>query len=230
MTASAHDDLVPDLETTSFRVLPSRPVHLALRVVLLVLVGLGVWQTMQQPAQRSVDQLLTELRDGQVAALTIEQPPYDVSGSLGVRWTGDGRPGTARFDVGTGVGDGAGVDVGRSILDAADASPRAVDVQRVTSLPAVSSPGWATGLALGTLVVLVGMLVAGPEPRVATRWAWFWLGAYAWPLALVYLVVEPTCLWDRRALVAQRRFTGGWAFLLSALLLGPLVMNLVQGT
>jgi hypothetical protein len=226
MSAAAPFDLEPAVEPEPLPVPPSRPGHLVLRVVLVLVLGLGVWNALHQPVGRTEDQLLQELANGQVATLTIERPPYDVVGSLQVRWTGDGRPAATTYEIDTGTG----VDGGPRILDAAAASPRDVDVRRVAEMPAESSPTWAVGLALGTPFVLLGMLVAGPEPRVATRWAWFWLGAYAWPLALVYLVVEPTCLWDRRTLVRQRRLTGGWAFLLSALFLGPLVMNLVQGT
>lgn len=115
------------------------------------------------------------------------------------------------------------------VVRAAAAAPRHVDVTPVPELLPTSSPTWLVVLALGTMLTLLLLLVGGPEPRVATRWAWFWLGAYAWPLALVYLVVEPTCLWDRRTLAPQRRFTGGWSLLLSALVLGPLTDHLLGG-
>jgi hypothetical protein len=226
MSTAAASDLEPAVEPGPARVPPSSAAHLALRVGLVLVLGLGLGHALHQPVERSVGLLTHALANGRVDTLTIERPPYDVTGSLEVRWTGDGRPATTRYEVDAGTG----TDQSLEILEAVAASPRDVDVERVPDLPAGSSPLWAVGLALGAVVALLGMLVAGPEPRVATRWAWFWLGAYAWPLALVYLVVEPTCLWDRRTLVRQRRFTGGWSFLLSALLLGPLVMNLVHGT
>jgi hypothetical protein len=205
---------------------PSGPVHLALRVVLLLVVALGVANALQQPVERAQDELLHELATGQVATLTLERPAGEVVGTLRVAWTGDGRAGTSHYEI----DPTTGVDEGQLILDAVTASPRDVDPHRVDLMPATSSPAWAVALALAAPLVLLVLLVAGPEPRVATRWAWFWVGAAAWPLALVYLVVEPTCLWDRRTLLAQRRFTGGWAWLVSTFVLGPLVMNLVQGT
>lgn len=75
-------------------------------------------------------------------------------------------------------------------------------------------------LAIGMLVLLT--LVAGPEPRLATRWAWFWImsgvpvvGGVAFTLlgapwrASAYLPpgVRPT----------GGRLTGGWAFLLCSI-------------
>lgn len=95
----------------------------------------------------------------------------------------------------------------------------------------------ATG-ALGVLDVLLSVaalggtiaVVAGwPEPRLATRWAWFWLIAYFWPAALVFLLLEPTPAWRRGPVRApRRRLTGGWGFLL-ALLLGTPLIALLTG-
>ncbi|OLT23438.1 hypothetical protein BJF81_11055 [Ornithinimicrobium sp. CNJ-824] len=68
---------------------------------------------------------------------------------------------------------------------------------------------------VGVLWLLV--LAAGPEPRHATRFAWFWLALS--PLVLLavpaYLV-----LGARGAQEGRRRLTGGWAFLLTLVLNG----------
>ena len=78
-------------------------------------------------------------------------------------------------------------------------------------------------LALGVLVALTASIISGPEPRLATRWAWFWLVAYVWPAAVVYLLLEPTAAWRREPATApRRRLTGGWAFLIGALVGTPL--------
>lgn len=78
-------------------------------------------------------------------------------------------------------------------------------------------------LALAVLVALTAAIISGPEPRLATRWAWFWLVAYVWPAAVVYLLLEPTAAWRREPVAApRRRLTGGWAFLIGALVGTPL--------
>lgn len=77
--------------------------------------------------------------------------------------------------------------------------------------------GWRTpaGLGLVALGLLLGwlcVLVAGPAPWRATRWAWFWLGFPPFGLLAHLLLSGPT-----PGLPAprdpERRLTGGWAFL-----------------
>lgn len=81
------------------------------------------------------------------------------------------------------------------------------------------TPGW---VGLGYLVLLAGtlVLVGGPRPWRATRWAWAWLVLLVPPygVAAYLLLGGPTGLLPPRD---PRRawLTGGWAFLL-ALLLG----------
>ncbi|MFX0539119.1 hypothetical protein ACQBAT_14345 [Ornithinimicrobium sp. Y1847] len=70
-------------------------------------------------------------------------------------------------------------------------------------------------LATGLLWLIV--LMNGPEPRLATRWAWFWITFS--PIALVaapaYLVIGA-----QGAKPGALRLTGGWAFLISIFFLG----------
>lgn len=63
------------------------------------------------------------------------------------------------------------------------------------------------------------LLVAGPQPRLATKWAWFWLTLAVPPAWLAFVVLEPT-RWGRRAPQRQaaRRLTAGWALLLGIVL------------
>lgn len=78
-------------------------------------------------------------------------------------------------------------------------------------------------IALAVLVALTATIIASPEPRFATRWAWFWLAAYVWPAAVAYLLLEPTAAWRREPVRAPgRRLTGGWAFLIGVLVGTPL--------
>jgi hypothetical protein len=62
------------------------------------------------------------------------------------------------------------------------------------------------------------LLVVGPQPWRATRWAWFWLLWTAPPLGILafLLLGGSTRLWPPAR--AEARLTGGWAFLLTILL------------
>lgn len=209
-------------------VAPSTRGHLLARLLLLVLLIAGVVDAALQPADRTPDELVAALDAGEVATLTVERPTVPTVGEVGAEWTGAGRDGrtTYRFDS---VSD-TREDDGLRLLAAAAASPRHVEVREVDSLPPRSSPTWQLVLALGTLVGVVALVLGGPEPRFATRWAWFWLCLHAWPVALAHLLLEPTPAWDRRPVVGPpRRLTGGWAFLLGALLGPPLLRALSGG-
>jgi hypothetical protein len=70
-------------------------------------------------------------------------------------------------------------------------------------------------LAVATLLLLVG----GPEPQRATRWAWFWLFSAAPPLACPAYLLLGGLLKDHPE-PTGRRLTGGWAFLVFLLLGG----------
>lgn len=74
---------------------------------------------------------------------------------------------------------------------------------------------WAGPLLL---LATIGLLIAGPQPWRATRWAWFWLSGIASPIGVfAYLILGgPTSL-SRPPLPGASRMTGGWAFLLSLL-------------
>lgn len=81
---------------------------------------------------------------------------------------------------------------------------------------------------LATLLCL-GLLIFGPQPRWATKWAWFWLTLAVGPLWLAFVLFEPVPLWIKHPLPAVKRFTGGWSFLLSVFVLGPLAAALLPG-
>lgn len=67
---------------------------------------------------------------------------------------------------------------------------------------------------LASLVTLI-LLIAGPQPRWATKWAWFWLLGVG-PMSVVFLLAEPVPVWQAGPAYARpQRLTGGWAFLLS---------------
>lgn len=86
--------------------------------------------------------------------------------------------------------------------------------------PFADAFGWhLTGWIVWALVIeylcTLGLLIWGPEPRRATRWAWFWLISAAAPLtAIAFLILGgPTSRLPARD--TTTRLTGGWAFLLA---------------
>lgn len=82
--------------------------------------------------------------------------------------------------------------------------------------------GWAAVGAFVLLGAALSLLINGPQPWRATRWAWFWLlwtpaGFVAFLLLAGPLPLVPG---PRRP---GRRLTGGWAFLLSLVLGGGIL-------
>lgn len=80
--------------------------------------------------------------------------------------------------------------------------------------------GWPVWLLYLAFLSTVLLLVLGPEPWRATRWAWFWLLTSAgFPLtAVAYLVLAgPTSLVSAPR-KGTRRLTGGWAFLIASVI------------
>jgi hypothetical protein len=79
--------------------------------------------------------------------------------------------------------------------------------------------GWPVALLVLGWLFTVAMMISGPDPFRATKWAWFWLMiSAAGPVVLiVYLAVGgPTGL-ARAPRPGSRRLTGGWAILLMML-------------
>ena len=87
-------------------------------------------------------------------------------------------------------------------------------------------PGWLAAVSLVFLLATLLLLVHGPQPRRATRWAWFWLMVLTPVGAMAYLLLAgPTGL-VRGPRDASKRLTGGWALLL-AVFLGTGFRNVV---
>lgn len=82
-------------------------------------------------------------------------------------------------------------------------------------------PNWLGLVAFALILGGLAVLVAGPQPWRATRWAWFWLALppvgsiafvlFSGPTPLLPTPRDPT-----------RRLSGGWAFLLAITLLAML--------
>ncbi len=153
----------------------------------------------------------------------------DVSDGGPAPGTGPG-PGA---DDGTGPGPGPGPDDGTGV-DGAQTSVeqlvrnqvRAAGVPVTTTTP--RAPRLLISLATLASIALVLVLIGAPQPRRATKWAWFWLMLVPGGVTqLVWLAVEapwseranrlPEPLPDRQQ-PADTRLTGGRSFLISAVL------------
>jgi hypothetical protein len=80
--------------------------------------------------------------------------------------------------------------------------------------------GWPGVLVGLTFLATLFLLLGGPQPWRATRWAWFWI-VLASPLfgALAYaLLGGPVAAIPPKE--RERRLSGGWAFLIGLFLLG----------
>lgn len=221
---------LPDAPIAGPVVPPPAPWLLVLRAVIAVGLLAGWVHLAQTPAHRSLDDLLWALESGEVTSVTIERPPSGeyVGGTFPVEWEGRGRPGVTSYAYSTGdpeYGDPR-VDQSLDIRRAAERSD--VDVTFVGEPGLVgNTSGWQPAGIFAIVALL--LLVGGPQPRLATKWAWFWLIVHVPPAALLFVVLEPLPLWQRRPVPARHgRLTGGKAFLLG-LVASWLLTGLVPG-
>lgn len=77
-------------------------------------------------------------------------------------------------------------------------------------------PGWLALTALVAFLVQLGLLVHGPQPWRATRWAWFWILTVPVVGVVLMLLLSGRTPGLPAPTAAGRRLTGGWAFLLSS--------------
>ena len=80
-------------------------------------------------------------------------------------------------------------------------------------------PEWIGLLLFAEWVATLFLLVGGPVPERATRWAWFWLSSN--PLGLLaFLLLSGPSPGVPTPRPGARRLTGGWAFLVGLVLGG----------
>lgn len=114
-------------------------------------------------------------------------------------------------------------------LDPELSATREGDVRGHAAFGSWRLPSWCGPVVLVVAIGALALLIAGPQPWRATRWAWFWLLWLAAPVGLLafLLLGGPTRLWPPARPAA--RLTGGRAFLLAllaGLALGSLAVDL----
>jgi hypothetical protein len=77
-------------------------------------------------------------------------------------------------------------------------------------------PQWTSVATFVVALTGLLLLIGGPQPRCATRWAWFWLISVTPPIGFLAFVLLSGLLSPRPRADLGRRLTGGWAFLLAA--------------
>lgn len=184
----------------------------------------------ERPA--TLAELEADVRSGQVSTVHVDGDGLP-SGATGyglqqVRWWAGGvRHGvdvvhaSADARVPRGLGERTADEVGSRLLqlDPELSLIRSAQYSSSADVAGLVVPGWLAGVLLLLWLGALCLLLGGPEPWRATRWAWFWvLWVPVVGVTAVLLLSGPTPgLPGPRP--GRRRLTGGWACLLVAVLL-----------
>lgn len=176
--------------------------------------------------------LLADVASGKVAEVRVIGPDAPSEGdTVELRWSSLG--GVLDQYVVVQVAGSSGYDISGERLFATQVDPRdilrgispSVQLTEASSVddPPVTFMGWGVPgqvalLGVATWLGVLLLVVGGPEPWRATRWAWGWAWLLSGPLGSVaYLLLGgPTGFLRPRD--GHRRLTGGWAFLLVGVL------------
>lgn len=179
--------------------------------------------------QASIEELYAAVSAGDVDSVTIIERRLDGTTGPGVeevRWREGWVPRVATVFTLRTEREPAGSGFQVTSQDVATVLARrgsAVDITKVDRTEGWSA-AWPISRWLPVLAVVLwamswGLLITGPEPWRATRWAWFWL--LTPPLGpLLFLALSgltPGLPTPKRV---SRRLTGGWAFLIGAIIGG----------
>ncbi|UFU07500.1 hypothetical protein [Ruania halotolerans] len=201
------------------------------RAVLLVAALAMAIPAATQAYREPLGQLRADLEAGRVTSMEIERPEpgTGAEGQFEVRWDAGLFDSIAQYEYSS----ERDLDEGADLVRAAHAAGVEVvvidlddDFVRIDGVLARQLAPVGLLTAAGILIVLI----TGPQPWFATKWAWFWLATAIPVLWLVYLLIEPRPLWLSIRLARagrepvplvdhqERRLTGGWAFLIGAVL------------
>lgn len=134
-------------------------------------------------------------------------------------------PGTDNWASDDGMETRSGYDIAEQIA----AEHPTVRIERIPELLSYAEvfgfqvPFWVLWFALAGAVGTLMVLVSGPQPWRATRWAWFWILSTGIGPPLFLLLAGPTPPL-RSPRKQHRKLTGGWAFL-TALLIQSLLQS-----
>lgn len=219
------------VEETAARVVPGRQlawVFVAWTLVATCLVLLGtILVAGERPA--SYAELRAAVADGRVDEIRVEgglRGQVEGASSAAVHWR-DGLKGrVTSVTEATSRRDARSMGMSRPILDGrvddklSELDPdlrttRSSEGGSYSEIGPWRVPGW-TGIASAVLYLgVLALLLGGPKPWRATRWAWLWLvGSVPIVGALAFLLLgrSTSLLPPARP---ERRLTGGWAFLLA---------------
>ncbi|MCU1692256.1 MAG: hypothetical protein JWM64_1347 [Frankiales bacterium] len=221
----------PAAASTSSAV-PTRSGWDRLRLLLAVLwLVLGLSALVLHESTSSLDELYDDARSGAVDEVRLVGGPeaYGLprgSGdvALEAHWSSGHRRHVLHVTVGAGTsrpevhGARTRDDVG-AVLRALDPSLRVRQEQFhggwSATLLGTRLPGVVVPVLFGAGLATLLLLVNGPEPWRATRWAWFWLLPFPGAVVALCLLSGPTP--GVPAPRTSRRLRGGWVFLATLL-------------
>ncbi|CAM3573072.1 hypothetical protein [Nocardioides zeicaulis] len=96
-------------------------------------------------------------------------------------------------------------------LDVVDASPSERSGWTVADWRVPN--GTVALVCVAAMLAVLLLIVGGPEPRRATRWAWFWIWLLGTPIGALAFLLLGGPLARGQLSPGARRLTGGWAFL-----------------
>lgn len=167
-------------------------------------------------------------RIGEVRVTGGLEPGSDGYSVQEVRWRERGLPRLAELVVGTEgevvPGDIEGERTGDDVAAEVHRRDAAVFVSHEPFRSGLSGellgrrlPGWIVLVLLAHTFASLLLLVVGPKPWRATRWAWFWLSLPPF-MPTVFLLLSGPSPGIPAPRSDRRRMTGGWALLLSLLI------------